>query len=196
MQDADLGRVRHQGTDQLQLGLHGQGVGGAGDLAGVGAVGVGQLGSDGIGHGGVDHRDALFLSHVVGSLGHWGSHGADQVAVSSHLVGDLRGNAGVSLSVLVIKNDVLAFHIAGCGKALDEALTAVVQGGMLGELDDADLDGRIVRLGDSGKGEDKCQRQQQGSQLLQVLHNQIPSFLDDAWVKFGIKKRPNLPMVD
>ena len=102
----------------------------------------------------------------------------------------------------LLKGDVdrrfLAFLQAGLLQALEEALAAVVQGGMLAVLRDADevLFGRSFGLGSAGRlgggrlgllaaaggeGEGKGQRQNGGSDLTEVFHDDISCSVIIFW---------------
>ena len=182
--DADGVGVRLQGPDQLQLAGHRQGVGGAGDVAGV------QMGAHRVGDGGEDHGDVLVLRGVEAGHGRVGGDAHHQVHVlgGEHLA-DLGGLVVVEVGVLIVHLKVGALHQAGLLQTLEEALPAVVQGAVLAVLADADqvLDGLAALAGGGviagggvvraaaagGQGQDQGQGQAEGGQLLHQIHHSI-----------------------
>ena len=75
------------------------------------------------------------------------------------MLGDLIGDAHIRLGVLIVDGQVFALHNAGLGQAHQEALPAVVQRAMLGELGDADG----ILLGFGGGGQREAHQEYQGS---------------------------------
>ena len=176
--DANGLGLRLELADQVQLGLNRQLIGGAGDVAGI------QLGLDRVGNGGEDHGNVLILSGGVAGHGGGSGDGHHQVNVfSGELLADLGGDVVVKAGVLIIHLQVHALLNAGLGQALKEALPAVIQGGVLAVLGNADGigffallrgGGRLCRLaGAGGDGKAKGQRHQGGSNFLELLHCNI-----------------------
>ena len=158
--------IRQEGADELELRLHGQHVAGAGHVVVALAFVIGQHGGHGVAHGGVDHGLAAVHAGVEGRLRHGRGDGAYQVALLRHLLGDLLAQAHIRLRVLHDEGHIFTFHIAHLGQALNEALAAVVQAGVLGKLRDADGVG-LVGLGCGQRGgQAQGQSQYDRSQLL------------------------------
>ena len=176
--DADGLGFRLELADQVQLSLYRQLIGGAGDVAGI------QLGLDRVGNGGEDHGNILILGGGVAGHGGGSSDGHHQVNVlGGELLADLGGDVVVKAGVLIIHLQVHALLNAGLGQALEEALPAVIQGGVLAVLGDADGigffallrgGGRLCRLaGAGGDGKRKGQRHQGGSNFTELFHCNI-----------------------
>ena len=174
--DADGVGVRLQCPDQLELALHRQGVGGAGDVARV------QVGAHRVSDGGEDHGDVLVLRGVEAGDGGVGGDAHHQVHVlGGEGLADLGGHVVVEVGVLVVHLKVRALHQTGLLQALEEALPAVVQGAVLAVLADADqvLDGLAAALAGGGvigaaaggQGRHHGQGQAAGGQLLQQIHH-------------------------
>ena len=174
--DADGVGIRLQGPDQLELALHRQGIGSAGDVARV------QVGAHRVGDGGEDHGDVLVLRGIEAGDGGVGGDAYHQVRVlgGKHLA-DLGGLVVVEVGVLVVHLKVRALHQTGLLQALEETLPAVVQGAVLAVLADADqiLDGLtaafagggVIGAAAGGQGQDHGQGQAAGGQLLQQIHH-------------------------
>ena len=131
-------------VDLIDDGVH---VGGAGDVAAGGVIVLDQAGGGEVGDGGADDGDVG--GGTRHGLGGGGGDREDKVAALVHerardgLAGGL-----VVLGVLQIdlRADTGLFHRG------DEALVGGIECGVLGELQDADLEGGVRRGGTIGLG--------------------------------------------
>ena len=166
--------LRLQFPDELELGLHRQDIGGAGDVA------LGETSPHRVGDGGEHHGNVLLLGGGVTGHGGGGGDAHHQVGVlGGKALGNLSGQGRVSACVLQVDGEVGALPQTGLLQALEKALPAVVQGGVFGELGDADgVGGGFLRIsgsrigigGGTAAGGEGQQSQQAQKNRVQFFH--------------------------
>lgn len=153
-----------------------------------------QIGLNGIGDGGEDDGNVFILSGVEAGDGRGGGDAHHQIHVlGGKALGDLGVNGVVKAGVLVVHLKIGALRQTGLLQTLEKTDAAVVQGGVLPILVDADeiffrgLGGGIGRCflffgAAGGQSQDQGQRQGGGSSFLHSFHDEISNLY---FIKFS-----------
>ena len=144
--DADGLYLRAKGLHQLDLNIDGVHIGSTGDIGAGGFIAGYQAAENIIGHAGADDRD--IGGGLTGGLYGIGGIGHDEIDLGGNELVDNGGAVGLlALGVLDIELNLIAQLF---GEELLEAAGGFIQGGVFGQLDNADLEHLFIGVDGGG----------------------------------------------
>ena len=168
VQQGDLGGFGLQGEDQIEHGVGIQIVGGAGQVGSGSFQAFHQAGADGVGHRGENDRQLGVFGLALHRHGHRGRNADHQVDFAGDEVGDdLVKHAAIQVAVVLHDLDFDAALLFDFGEAGADVGDDLVQGRVVNEVADTDLESRLAFSGgDAGQGQEHHNCQGESDQLL------------------------------